>query len=105
MVGEIYIPKLFCVAASMESISLALKTPIKFHSWELSFNRFQSRSRVLIAAQRQMLSTTAEHQPKLIEKRDAGHTLHLQDNIEARGFYQCRATGRISIQNRKDLLV
>ena len=43
MVGEIYIPKLICVAASMEAISLALKTPIKFHSWELSFNRFQSR--------------------------------------------------------------
>ncbi len=42
-VREIYIPKLICVAASMEAISLALKTPIKFHSWELSSNRFQSR--------------------------------------------------------------
>ena len=27
----------------MEAISLALKTPIKSHSWELSFSRSQSR--------------------------------------------------------------
>ncbi len=55
---------------------------------------------VLIAAQKQKFSTAEEHQPGSIEKRDAGHMLHLQDNIETRGFYPWPATGYNSVQNR-----